>query len=501
MKLTVFLPLLFFQLLAFSQAGSLDFSFGMEGRVTTSVPGAQMSYANSVNFQSDGKIVVSGTNTSSESFTLIRYLVNGSIDSAFALNGVLKTTLGFNGIGSCKSSVIQADDKILVAGTALGNTYQEPVIARFLPNGETDSSFAQNGIVHINSGILFEVIHQLKIQADGKILALGSCSDLGYDKVLLYRFHPNGALDQSFAENGRLMYSEEVESNGYGSSLDLSTDGKIIFAYQYTLQNSMNRTSLVRLNQDGSLDTSFGMNGKIRMDFPEFYYFRRTNIELTTEDKIILVHSTNTSNYMYRYNSDGSLDSGFGTNGMITSDFGKSDDFVLQQDNKIILLKYTYQGSRDFIVTRLLQNGSVDSTFGNSGTSIIDFDNADEFGYAVNVQANGKIVAVGISGGNLALIRLLNDRVSSAQVQTMDNEWVKMSCELMTNGVNLTIEFTDYLLQDSKLHMFDALGKEVFQTDLQAKNKIPFHEKSGIYFYYIQNPANGSIFQGNIIIP
>lgn len=503
MKLTIILITLFLSSLVHSQAGNLDYTFGNYGKNRTTIPGSELSYARSVNFQSDGKIVVTGGNNSNslERLTIVRYHINGLIDSSFAVNGILKTALGIaSGTGTCTSSLVLNDDKILVASSIIGSPSSEPVLVRFSPNGELDSSFGQYGIAHLNSGILFENIYNIKIQADGKIIVLGSSPQLGYDKVLITRFNPNGDLDSNFAENGRFIYSEESGSSGYGSSIDLSAEEKIIFTYQYTLENTINKTSIVKLNGDGSLDTSFGINGRVLLEFPQFYWFRRTNIELTADDKIVLVHGTNVLNYIYRFNSDGSLDLSFGTNGngIATSNFKYSEHFILQNDGKIILLEFGGNSSDDFILTRFMSDGSLDESFGNLGNVQIDFDNSEDLAYRLNIQDDRKIVAVGVSNDAFAILRLLNDRINTVKV--LQDNLVNVSYEFVTDGILLNVEFTNDSYQFSKLKIFDLLGKEVLKTNLSEKNKILLNEKPGIYFYSIENQDNEIIFSGKILV-
>lgn len=256
--------------------GSLDTSFGVGGKVTTNI--GNFDYYPTLTLQSDGKILATGG--SDGDVAIVRYNSDGTLDTSFDGDGKVITDFGFS---EGRDITVQADGKIVVAVGDIdpGSSFPKPTegealirdftLARYNSDGSLDTSFGTEGIVTTDlpeySGI---GSHGLIIQPDGKILATGSAGsgfELPRDSdFALVRYNSDGSLDTSFGNSGTVI--TDVDS-GFARSIALQVDGKIAIAGGIRSPNNPPGLdyAIVRYNNDGSLDTSFGTNGFVTTDF------------------------------------------------------------------------------------------------------------------------------------------------------------------------------------------------------------------------------------------
>src|SRR5207249_4338042 len=210
-----------------------------------------------------------------------------------------------------------------------------------------------------------------------------------------------GDLDPAFGTGGQVV---TPIFNGYdvASALVLQPDGKLVAAgYAYSASNTA--VALVRYNANGSLDTSFGTGGKVTtaigsVDDEVFALVRQPDGKLVAAGYTSGANSTAFA--LVRYNADGSLDTGFGTGGKVTTAIGSIDDevfaLVLQPDGKLVAAGYTSGASNTaFALVRYNASGSPDASFGTGGkvtTQIVTMENE---AFALVLQPDGKLVAAG----------------------------------------------------------------------------------------------------------
>ena len=192
-----------------AQDGVLDNSFGTNGRVITDIV-AEDNEARELVIQPDGKIVVAGLSStgSIDQFALARYDVNGVLDNTFGSGGIVVTNISM-GDDVIRGMALQTDGKIVVVGYA-GVANEFLAIARYNPNGTLDNGFATNGIdsllIYDNPGSDRTVPNDVKIQADGKIVVVGFTKNSGGDlNPIVVRYNSNGTLDTSFGVGGKLV--------------------------------------------------------------------------------------------------------------------------------------------------------------------------------------------------------------------------------------------------------------------------------------------------------
>ena len=405
---------------ALLSAGSLDASFGNGGIVTTNfievtnLPGWSDS-ASSVALQADGRIVVAGTTQPNGGplGAISRYNADGSLDTTFSGDGKVSDAR-FNSI---QDVAVQADGRIVVVGRAypvngnLGNF----AIGRFDADGSPDTTFGTNGLVITNPGA-YDTPYAVAVLGDGKILVTGQSGQPGPEQpngFTTQKFNSDGTIDSSFGNNGlvRTFYTAaEVPSNygGVGNvaarDVVVQSDGKILVAGQ-TLELN-NKFAVVRYHSDGSLDTSFDIDGRVSTSLGNGKSYA-TSMALQGDGKLVVggYFLANTGGghdfALARYNTDGSLDTSFNGDGKIVLDFGGSNDFVydvkVQSDGAIVV---TGSVGNALAVARFNPDGSPDTSFGTAGLVTTNVQ-ATSSGSEVVIQPNGGIVVAGtVNNGN-----------------------------------------------------------------------------------------------------
>jgi len=211
-----------------------------------------------------------------------------------------------------------------------------------------------------------------------------------------------GTLDPSFGNAGKVITSLGP-NNAFANAIAVQSDGKILVAGEtYTNNTILEDFALVRYNTDGTLDANFGTNGLVITDLQQATDVAKA-IAIQPDGKILLAgYSDNTFNYDFaivRYLPNGTLDNTFGTSGKVIKNFGSTDfglAMALLPNGKILVSGRAYNGSNsDFALVQLNANGSFDNSFGTGGAILADLFGEDESANALAVQADGKIVLAG----------------------------------------------------------------------------------------------------------
>src|SRR5690554_6918503 len=376
--------------------GSNDVSFS-GGSVTTEISevGRGTDWVRDIGLQQDGKIITAGytVNSGSDEYglALARYNLDGTLDNSFSDDGIKTVYNSVKNLGG-HSIAIQADGKILVGGTASRtNRYtagQSALLARFNSDGTLDHSFAQNGMLikPTTLGII-----DIALQPDGKIVAIGGNNVAGNNLspyLTVARFLNDGNLDSTFSEDG--VVDLRIDPGNEASSVVFQADGKILVAGTVNNDGDGSDVFITRFNNDGSLDLSWGDQGVV-MTSLEPHGLAANDITLQEDGKILLAGAqtigleeslyldytifTNRKVVVARYHEDGTLDSAFGTGGLVNTDLGTHLDSGLNiaslDDGKILVSGTTFvpkpdQTATEDIATFLFQykpNGDADLSF------------------------------------------------------------------------------------------------------------------------------------------
>jgi uncharacterized delta-60 repeat protein len=388
-------------------AGTLDPTFGTGGRVTTFFGGDGLNGDDgySVKVQTDGKLVLAGITTNLDDttdFGVVRYNNNGTLDSTFGTGGKVKTNFGdFDG---ARAVAIQSDGKIVVAGYTLVNFSPDFALARYNSNGTLDATFGVGGKVITPFGGPAQALG-VAVQSDGKIVAAGFAHVVNGDfDFALVRYNSNGTLDTSFGPGGKKATAFGVPSVAQANALRIQPDGKIVVA-GLTIVNNIANFALARYNSNGTLDTTFGTGGKAVTDFGADD--RAFSVASQADGKIVAGGMTGANFALARYNANGTLDGTFGTGGKVITDFGGPNEIALgvavRSDGKIIAVGRTFVSARTaFAVARYNSNGTLDTGFGSGGKTTTSFvGSLGDQAFAVAIQPDGKAVVAGSAIVNL----------------------------------------------------------------------------------------------------
>jgi len=396
--------------------GSLDATFGTGGIITTSI-GTSNDWGEDIAMQTDGKIVVAGSTFgigSNSDFAVARYNTDGSLDTTFGTGGIVTTSIS---IGDKANAVaIQSDGKIVAAGYSNNGSLTSFALIRYNANGSLDTTFGTGGIVTNTIVSGYSNASGIAVQADGKIVLAGSCNDGSKLDFAVARYTANGSLDTTFGTNGVVATSVGSTSD-IANSVAIQPDGKIILAGASSNSSYNSDFALVRYTADGLLDTTFGTGGVVVTAIVSGNDTPYT-VAVLTDGKIIAAgYSYNGSNEdfaLVRYIAGGSLDTTFGTGGIVTTAIGTGNDTVsglaIQADGKIVTAGTSYNGTKSyFALARYNTGGTLDSTFGTGGIVTTAIGTKVDSVHSVAIQADGRIVAAGVSsnGSNfdIAVVR------------------------------------------------------------------------------------------------
>ncbi len=396
-------------------SGSPDAGFGTSSLVTTTVGTNYFSSAQAVAVQTDGKLVAAGAGNSG--MTVIRYNTDGTLDAAFGTSGIVSTLVGtFSGIA--RSVAIQPDQKIVAAGSVSTGSSGEVVVVRFNSDGTLDDSFGGHGVVSTPVGTVRAEANALAVQSDNKILVAGYSQNASDYDAVLARYLPNGALDSTFGSGGIVVLN--VGSYDEFEALVLQPDNRIIVAgnTDYT------KFLLARYLADGTPDTTFGTNGIVFTDIAGSTQDFASDMIRQPDGKIVLAGTIESTPSVFtftlvRYNENGSIDTAFGTNGIVTIPILCNNDFdakaALQADGKIVVTapgSVTGAAPHDTTIVRYLPNGTLDTGFGTNGKVTASMGALSDIPYDITIQADGMIVVAGVDdwggvgNGNFVLERL-----------------------------------------------------------------------------------------------
>jgi uncharacterized delta-60 repeat protein len=337
----------------------------------------------------------------------VSYAADGDLDPSFSGDGLVNTNF-YNTEDEARAVAIQADGKIVAVGTThIGGTNYDFSVARYNPNGSLDNSFDGDGRITTNFWCTLycesdDGAYAVAIQPDGKIVVAGSAEWRDAYSFAVARYNTDGSLDGTFGPGPYGVYGIKIVIFGdfysdvsVAHGVAIQGDGKIVLAGRSTNGGGSTNFALARLNPDGSLDTTFDGDGMLTTNF--FGGVDEGHAVAIYGSTILVAGFAQVSGFNYdfalaRYNPNGSFDTTFDGDGKVTTDFFGGDDgalsMALQPDGKIVAAGAFYSTGQgyDFGLARYLSNGALDTGFDNDGLQDINF-----------VGGNGTEVALGVA--------------------------------------------------------------------------------------------------------
>lgn len=494
---------------AFAQDGSLDLSFSIDGRVTTAI-GTFDDEARAIALQGDGKILVAGHsfNSSNYDFAVVRYNSDGSIDTSFGNNGIAITPIG-SGDEKARAVAMQNDGKIVVAGYTYSGSSDAIAVVRYNSNGSLDNSFDTDGIVVTAEGGYNEYAQAVGIQADGKIVVAGGVYYINNFDVRLVRYNSNGTKDNSFDGDGMLRTAVTANYNDYANAMVIQPDGKIVIG-GFSNDGLNADFLLIRYHADGTPDNSFSSDGIVSSNLFGSFYEYGNGLTIQADGKLLLCGNTNNSNYDFvtlRYTTAGSLDSTFDNDGVVVTDFGTLTDMghavavAVTSNGRVVVAGYRNVGTPlKFVVVKYKSNGSADSTFDSDGIVTTDFGTSgDDAGQAIAIQTDGKILVAGGSYGtqnSIAVARYNNGTGGTSTSVLLSEGVAELKCYPNPFSTQLHIESSKDF-KDATFFLYSQNGQEVMcithlsgQYISLSRNNLP----EGLYYFRILEQNNIQAF-------
>ena len=419
--------------------GDPDRTFGSEGALTTDFDGGT-DQARALVVQPDGKVVAAGAGSISTAkrvggegglggrggaqFALARYEPDGRLDPTFSGDGKVTTDIAGDD-AQALALVLQPDGKVVAAGGAVVDGFGEFALARYQPDGTLDPGFAGDGTLTTDFPGVDARAFALALQPDGKLVAAGYSYEGGQSiQFALARYLPNGVLDPDFGRAG-IVITDFAGGTDQARALAVQPDGKLVAA-GFALKKGNFQFAVARYLPDGSLDPSFGEDGKVTTDFSggDDQAF---GLAFQPDGRLLVAGGALTGSAaplpletpvtprqeaprgefaLARYLPDGTLDTSFDGDGRQTTAFSgaaSATALLLEPAGNIVAAGFAAEGDRfHFALARYLPNGAADPSFSGDGKLTAAVADGECEAFAVALQPDGKLVAAGFaveSGG------------------------------------------------------------------------------------------------------
>lgn len=482
-KFILFALFLTISSMGFSQNYQLDSSFGRNGSISSPKFGAEK-----IAILPDGRILTVASE-SSVTPNLACIFPDGSLDRSFGKNGVVKLPADLS-----NPILLIQNNKIILGGLSNGKTS----VVRFNNNGTLDNSFA-NGSK--GQGISeTALLKDIKLRTDGKLILIfyEENSSAQYSIIWQICLEENGTVNTSYGENGTSKNIFDGRFYIHARSFALDNSNRIFAAGYYSTELFSIELRIIGFNDSGSIDSCFGSSGSLYVSniftYPEVV--TPTQIEVLANGNILtagtVVGGNVTQEFMFECKPDGTTESSFGTNGIVTIDRSNAINKIVEQDENI------YLAASESKLFRFLKDGTVDSGFCDEGILTVSIGD-NNYNYSlVNdfvLLQNSNIVLTfsGITGGNnpeiefLAKFAPVNSFVKTA-VNTNNISDEKMNISLFPNPSSNFIQISGLKNEKVTLQIFDNLGKILKAESFISENQktVDIHDlPAGMYYVRI----------------
>jgi uncharacterized delta-60 repeat protein len=418
--------------------GTLDATFNGNGYyIKNDVAGGNAARGRSITIDSLGKILVTGYSSNisgNDDMVILRYNLDGTLDSTFGSNGIVvnNNAAGGNSADWGNSIAIDSSGRILIAGCSINSTGNyDMVIWRYNSDGTLDNTFGSNGIVVNNNaagGNSTDWGNSIAIDSSGRTLVAGYSRNVGGNcDMVIWRYNSNGTLDTTFDGDGIVVNNNAAGGNfdDAGNSIAVDSSGRILVAGYSWGASSNSDMAIWRYNSNGTLDTTFDGDGIVVNNNAAGGNSDDVgnSIAIDSSGRILVAgyswgSGSNNDMVIWRYNSNGTLDTTFDGDGIVVNNNaagGNSDDIAysicVDSIGKILVAGYSWNntGNCDIVVWRYNSNGILDTMFDADGivTFHIPSGTHDDFARTIATDSSGKILVAGYAtyiGGKNDLI-------------------------------------------------------------------------------------------------
>ena len=357
----------------FLSAGAIDISFGNDGlaSIRANASDARLS---DVAVTPDGRIVVTGTTAADGTLNVARFRVDGSLDPTFGVNGRATSRIGS---AQVRAVAVQPDHRIV----AVGSRGQDYFVLRYNTNGKHDRTFGDGGLVRRTFAQAVSEARDVTILDDGSILVAGTARQAnGSTAAGVARFKSDGSADDRFGDNGTVVTkfgtllgdAPSVFVNRMAVRDDLAAND-IVLAGRWSNGAIVpdagdDAVAVMRLQNDGSIDPTFSDDGLALADFGTIDE-EATGIAIDPQGRPVMSIAGTDAFGVLRLRASGSRDTTFGKNGLAraSSMHGEAFDVLIDDDERIVLTGVINGASR---LDRLLDTGQLDDDFTVGDSSV-----------------------------------------------------------------------------------------------------------------------------------
>jgi uncharacterized delta-60 repeat protein len=469
--------------------GAIDSAFGING-YANSGQAVSLSQFGSILVQPDSNIVcIQRTGTSSVyDIALVRYLPDGSLDNSFGSGGVALTVTSINETPIC--AALQSDGKILVGSTSTNGGASFGTVSRYKTNGLPDSSFALNGIYKSQFPLAnSDGIASIALLPGGEIIVSGNTYANTLHNSSIIKLLPNGILDSTFGINGRIKGNKM-----YVFSSVIQSDGKIVLGGRTSL-----RMAITRYKSTGVVDSTFGINGLIETKRDTTFMSWAENLFVLPNGSIIGAGALKTSNGLLikfmamEVGSNGAINTSYGVNGAAVDSLPGAYIITpaaaaMQADHKLIIagqIALDDSTGYRFGMVRFNTNGTVDGTFGHNGI-VVDSLTLRANCNAIAIQHDNKILLGGTRsfGSGPYTIAAARFRVGTIISGAEEVKLKEQKFAVYPNPSNGKIT----VVAKGKLEIYNLMGEKIYEQTLNENSTIlNVNTVRGIYFVRVSD--------------
>jgi uncharacterized delta-60 repeat protein len=313
--------------------------------------------------------------------------------------------------------------------------------------GELDDTFDGNGKLTLNVSSEFDELYEVAIQpGDQKIVAVG-VSHPGDSEWIVIRLNPDGSLDSTFGGGDGIVTIDFSSGEDYANAVALQADGKIVAVG--LAGGSGGRWGIVRLDTDGSLDSSFSGDGKAVRDFTSGQDVAN-DVAIQADQKIVISGYTGAADSRFtvaRFTTGGSLDSSFSGDGIATANLTSGRDLSygvgVDSNGKIAVGGYASGSGGQVGVARFRAGGSLDPSFSGNGWLTTNITSQFDIVFGLAVQPDDKIVVAGYSGNantKMLALRYNTDGTPDGSFSGNGNVTVDIDTELVDAAYSVALQ-------------------------------------------------------------
>lgn len=346
--------------------GHIDPKFGRKGRAVVALGGQEFVYG--VVITKDQKIVIGGYSVrgSHADFYLLRLNVDGSVDTSFGKNGRVVTDFG--GYDELHYLVQDEQGRLIAAGFSKDKNHSNIIVARYTPQGELDPSFNQAGWV-VSDFTKMDRAFGVALSKTGQLVVTGAVRKGSSDDCFVARYQPDGFLDSTFGQDGWRIVKLSARQD-MCSSVAVMEDGRIVVAGFAKRAKTWTDMAIARLLPTGDMDTTFGKGGDISFDVKGGHDVVHA-LGVRADGSILIAgdyqrfigdfyRSHLRGMVMTRLTVEGKMDMSFGNQGWFLPDFGGEEDagcegLVLTPNGKTVLVGFA---RKNFALTRVIESSS-----------------------------------------------------------------------------------------------------------------------------------------------